>query len=41
VEAILAHGESPLAGDLPRSELASYATVAALVLNLDETITKD
>ena len=34
-------GESPLDGKLNVSELAAYTTVASLILNLDETVTKE
>jgi len=34
-------GESPLNEQLNVSELAAYTTVASLILNLDETVTKE
>jgi hypothetical protein len=34
-------GESPLNEKLNVSELAAYTTVASLILNLDETVTKE
>ena len=37
----LSQGESPRDEELDVSELAAYATVASLILNLDETITKE
>jgi hypothetical protein len=37
----LAQGESPARQDLDAAELAAYASVASLLLNLDETITKE
>lgn len=40
-EELLAQGESPLDESLDAAELASYAGVASLILNLDETITKE
>lgn len=40
-EAFLAHGKSPRNPSLNTPELAAYAGVASLVLNLDETITKE
>ena len=40
-EELLAQGESPLNELLDRAELASYAGVASLILNLDEAITKE
>jgi len=39
-EAFLKQGESPR-GPFPPAELAAYATVASLILNLDEAVTKD
>jgi hypothetical protein len=39
--ALLAHGEAPVAQELAPRELAAYATMATLLLNLDEAITKD
>ncbi|MEZ5364461.1 MAG: DUF1553 domain-containing protein [Bryobacterales bacterium] len=40
-ERYLAQGESPRDKSLDAAELASYAGVASLILNLDETITKE
>jgi len=40
-EQYLAQGESPRDDTLDVAELASYASVASLILNLDETITKE
>ena len=40
-EELLAQGESPFDESLDRAELASYAGVASLILNLDEAITKE
>ncbi|MFN7935369.1 MAG: DUF1553 domain-containing protein [Bryobacteraceae bacterium] len=37
---LLSQGDSPRDENLPVSELAAYSTVASLLLNLDETITK-
>ncbi|HUQ90707.1 MAG TPA: DUF1553 domain-containing protein [Bryobacteraceae bacterium] len=37
---LLSQGDSPSDSKLNASELAAYATVASLILNLDETITK-
>ena len=34
-------GASPVDPALPKPELAAYAAVASLLLNLDATITKD
>ncbi len=39
-EKLLSHGESARDETLPVNELAAYSTVASLILNLDETITK-
>jgi hypothetical protein len=33
-------GASPVASDIPAAELAAYASVANVILNLDEVITK-
>lgn len=38
---LLAQGESPYDKSLDAAELAAYAGVASLILNLDETITKE
>jgi hypothetical protein len=37
----LAHGRSAVAADLDAPEFAAYSGVASLLLNLDETITKE
>ncbi len=37
----LAQGESPSDEKLDASELAAYTALASLILNLDETITKE
>tara|TARA_B100001013_G_scaffold319060_1_gene227719 strand:+ start:142 stop:468 length:327 start_codon:yes stop_codon:yes gene_type:complete len=34
-------GESPVPKGLDRKELAAYTVIASLILNLDETITKE
>jgi len=39
--AFLHVGESPVRGDLDASELAAYAGVASLILNMDEAITRE
>jgi hypothetical protein len=39
--AFLAVGDSPLRPDLDRAALAAYASVASLILNMDEAITKE
>ncbi len=39
-EALLSQGDSPSSGGADASELAAYAMVAAMILNLDETVTK-
>jgi hypothetical protein len=41
VEPYLGQGDSPPDPRLDRRELAAYASVASLILNLDETITKE
>ena len=38
---LLGVGESPARASLDRAELATYTTVASMLLNLDETITKE
>jgi hypothetical protein len=40
-EALLAHGESPRGSDRPATELAAYTLVANMLLNLDETLTRN
>jgi hypothetical protein len=37
----LSQGESPRDEELDVSELAAYSTLASLILNMDETITKE
>ena len=37
----IAHGESKPKADLPPAELAAYALVANMILNLDETLTRN
>lgn len=41
VDALLSRGESPVNEKLNRSELASFAAVMNMILNLDEVITKE
>ncbi len=41
MDAYLAQGDSPAGPSLDRRELAAYAAVASLMLNLDETVTKE
>src|SRR5258708_27824606 len=38
---LVSAGESPINEKLNVSELAAYTTVASLILNLDETVTKE
>jgi len=38
---LLAHGESPRSDKLDAAELAAYASVATILLNLDETTTRE
>jgi hypothetical protein len=38
---LLAHGDSPRNDKLDTTELAAYASVATILLNLDETLTKE
>jgi hypothetical protein len=38
---LLGVGESPRDTSLPESELAAYTAMAGLLLNLDETVTKE
>ncbi len=40
-EAFLRQGESPATPGLDPADLAAYSTVASLILNMDETITKE
>jgi hypothetical protein len=40
-EEFLANGDSPRDKSLDTAELAAYTTVASVILNLDETITKE
>jgi hypothetical protein len=40
-EALVKMGEAPLKEDCDRCELAAYTTVASLIMNLDEAITKE
>ena len=40
-ERYLRQGESPRDQSIPPTELAAYTSVASLILNLDETITKE
>ena len=39
-DALLSQGESPVREGAPRTELAAYAMAAGMILNLDETVTK-
>ena len=39
-QALLKNGEAPVSPTLEKSELAAWTTVASMLLNLDETITK-
>ncbi len=41
IEALLSQGESRCDPALDKRELAAYASVGSLLLNLDETITKE
>jgi hypothetical protein len=38
---LLAVGESPRDDSLPPAELAAYTILASVILNLDETVTKN
>lgn len=38
---LLTNGESPVAENMPKQELAAYTTVAGVLLNLDEAITRE
>ena len=40
-EGLLAAGERPVGTDADRSEVAAYTAVVGLILNLDETLTKE
>ena len=40
-EALVSHGESETTADVAASELATYTSMASVLLNLDETITKE
>ncbi len=40
-DTLLSHGESPVDAAADKAEHAAYASVAAVILNLDETITKE
>ena len=40
-EKFLAHGESPSDPSLDKRELAAYASIASLILNMDEAVTKE
>lgn len=40
-EKLLAHGDAPRRGDIPAPELAAYTLTASVILNLDETVTKE
>jgi len=37
----LQHGEAPRAAGLDTADLAAYTSIASLMLNLDETVTKE
>jgi hypothetical protein len=41
VEKLLSNGESPVPDGLDRTQLAAWTTVATVLLNLDETVTKE
>lgn len=41
VEKYLQHGDSPIDAEANRVELAAYTAMASVILNLDETITKE
>ena len=38
---LISHGESKPKADLPPGELAAYTLVANMILNLDETLTRN
>ncbi len=40
-EALLSHGELAVPDDMPKGELAAYTALASVILNLDETITRE
>ena len=40
-ERLIHHGESAMSNKLDVAELAAYTAVASVILNLDETITKE
>ena len=40
-QALLANGEAPVNPTLDKTELAAWTTVAGMILNLDETMTKE
>jgi hypothetical protein len=40
-DALLREGESPIQKNLDPAELAAYTGIASLILNLDETVTKE
>jgi len=40
-ESVLQAGEAPVSEDFPPAELAAYASLGSLLLNLDETITRN
>jgi Protein of unknown function (DUF1553). len=40
-KAAISHGESPVPSDLPAAELAAWTLVANMMLNLDETLTRN
>ncbi len=39
--ALLSQGDSPLGTGVPEAELAAWSSVASLILNLDETVTRE
>ncbi len=40
-QALVSNGESPVPGDIPAATLAAYTPVAGVLLNLDETLTRE
>jgi hypothetical protein len=40
-KATISHGESPVPSDLPADELAAWTLLANMMLNLDETLTRN